>query len=77
MLSLAVDTSTRAGSLAILRDRTLLSAVATCSSEPHASGLFAELNRVLGALGLQTRDFDLFAAAAGAPGRLRDCEVSA
>jgi tRNA threonylcarbamoyladenosine biosynthesis protein TsaB len=74
MLTLAVDTSTRAGSLAILRDRSVLRSVATCPSEPHASALFAELDRLLAELGLQTRDFDLFAAAGG-PGSFTGLRV--
>lgn len=74
MLTLAVDTSTKAGSVAVLRDRKVLGSLATCSSEPHASGLFTDLDRLLGTVGQAMSDFDLFAAAAG-PGSFTGLRV--
>jgi tRNA threonylcarbamoyladenosine biosynthesis protein TsaB len=65
MLILAVDTSTRAGSVAVLRDEQLLGVRATSSTEPHASGLFTDLQSLLGELRIPLTAFELFAVAAG------------
>jgi tRNA threonylcarbamoyladenosine biosynthesis protein TsaB len=65
MLVLAVDTSTRAGSLAILREGRLLGVRASCATQPHASGLFVDLQGLLDELGISLATFDAFAVAAG------------
>src|SRR5260370_25233156 len=65
MLILAVDTSTRSGSLAVLRGEVPLAAVASHEQEPHSSGLFRSLSGVLGELKLDLHQIDLFAVAAG------------
>jgi tRNA threonylcarbamoyladenosine biosynthesis protein TsaB len=65
MLVLAVDTSTRAGSIAVLRQGRLLGVRASCSTQPHASGLFADLQGLLDELRIPVATFDLFAVAAG------------
>lgn len=65
MLLLAVDTSTRAGSVAVLRDGVLLGVRVSCSTQPHASGLFVDLQGLLDELSLPIATFDVFAVAAG------------
>jgi tRNA threonylcarbamoyladenosine biosynthesis protein TsaB len=65
MLLLAVDTSTRAGSVAVLRDGVLLGVRVSCSTQPHASGLFVDLQGLLDELNVPIAAFDLFAVAAG------------
>src|SRR3989442_13462069 len=69
MLILAIDTSTRSGSLAVLRGEMPLAAVASLEQEPHSSGLFRSLSAVLGELRLDLHQIELFAVAAG-PGSL-------
>src|SRR2546427_3051924 len=65
MLILAIDTSTRSGSLAVLRGEMPLAAVASLEQEPHSSGLFRSLSAVLGELRLDLHQIELFAVAAG------------
>jgi tRNA threonylcarbamoyladenosine biosynthesis protein TsaB len=65
MLLLAVDTSTRAGSVAVLREGRLLGVRASCATQPHASGLFVDLQGLLDELGIPLATFELFAVAAG------------
>ena len=65
MLILAVDTSTRAGSVAVLREGRLLGVRTSCATEPHASGLFVDLQSLLDELGISIETFDLFAVASG------------
>src|SRR2546426_5409686 len=65
MLILAIDTSTRSGSLAVLRGEMPLAAVASLEQEPHSSGLFRSLSGVLGELKLDLHQIDLFAVATG------------
>jgi tRNA threonylcarbamoyladenosine biosynthesis protein TsaB len=74
MLTLAVDTSTRIGSLAVLRDRELLGQISNAGPEPYSSGLFADLGKLLGELGLSLGQVDLFAVAAG-PGSFTGLRV--
>src|ERR1700722_11817487 len=65
MLLLAVDTSTRAGSVAVLRDGRLLGVRTSNASQPHASGLFVDLQALLDELAISLETFDLFAVASG------------
>jgi tRNA threonylcarbamoyladenosine biosynthesis protein TsaB len=65
MLILAVDTSTRAGSVAILRKGLVLGVRTSCATEPHASGLFVDLQSLLDELGISIEAFDVFAVASG------------
>jgi tRNA threonylcarbamoyladenosine biosynthesis protein TsaB len=65
MLTLAVDTSTKSGSVAILRAEAVLGAIASSGAEPHSSGLFLDLHRLLEQLEIGLADFELFAVAAG------------
>jgi tRNA threonylcarbamoyladenosine biosynthesis protein TsaB len=74
MLTLAVDTSTRIGSLAVLRDGELLGEVSSAGPEPYSSGLFADLSKVMGDLRLSLDQIDLFAVAAG-PGSFTGLRV--
>jgi tRNA threonylcarbamoyladenosine biosynthesis protein TsaB len=65
MLLLAVDTSTRAGSVAVLREGRLLGVRASCATQPHASGLFVDLQGLLDELSIPLATVELFAVAAG------------
>src|SRR5271165_2984174 len=65
MLLLAVDTSTRAGSVAVLRDGVLVGVRESCSTQPHASGLFVDLQGLLDELSIPMAAFDVFAVSAG------------
>ncbi len=74
MLILAVDTSTRSGSLALLRDETLLGTVAAQPQEPHSSGIFRDLSALLQQTKLELSQVDLFAVACG-PGSFTGLRV--
>lgn len=65
MLILAVDTSTRTGSLAVLRDREPLATAMIPSTAPFSSGLFSELTALFRETGASLEKFDLFAVCAG------------
>jgi tRNA threonylcarbamoyladenosine biosynthesis protein TsaB len=69
-----VDTSNRQGSLAVLRDQTVMAATGGFSDEPYASRLFADLNRVLGEAQVKLEQIDVFAVAAG-PGSFTGLRV--
>jgi tRNA threonylcarbamoyladenosine biosynthesis protein TsaB len=74
MLLLAVDTSTKAGSVAVLRDSRCLAVRATSTVQRHASGLFEELEVLLDTLHIPMTAFDLFAVASG-PGSFTGLRV--
>src|SRR5579871_4313489 len=74
MLLLAVDTSTKLGSIAVLRDGGLLGVRVTASGAPHASGFFSDLQVLLEELHIPVTAFDLFAVAAG-PGSFTGLRV--
>jgi tRNA threonylcarbamoyladenosine biosynthesis protein TsaB len=74
VLTLAVDTSTLAGSLAILRDERVLGVVSTASGETYSSRMFRHLRFLLDELNLNLDQFDLFAVAAG-PGSFTGLRV--
>jgi tRNA threonylcarbamoyladenosine biosynthesis protein TsaB len=65
MRVLALDTTTRAGSVAVLDDGEVLVETAGDGSRSHAERLPAEVLRALAAAGLTTADIDLFAVASG------------
>jgi tRNA threonylcarbamoyladenosine biosynthesis protein TsaB len=65
MLVAALDTTTRLGSLAIVRDGHLLAARAGDGTRPHAARLPGDLLGLLAEQGLVLADVDVFAAAAG------------
>jgi tRNA threonylcarbamoyladenosine biosynthesis protein TsaB len=65
MLVAALDTTTRVGSLAIVRDQHVLAARAGDGTRPHATRIPADLLRLLGDHGLAVSDVDVFGVAAG------------
>lgn len=74
MLILAVDTSGRHGSVAVLRDQKVLATIGGVSDQPYASRLFVDLNTVLGEAQITLEQFDLFAVATG-PGSFTGLRV--
>ena len=74
MLVLAVDTSTRAGSLAALRDGQVIGELASAPGEPYSTRMFADLARLLSDLGVKLPEFDVFAIGAG-PGSFTGLRV--
>ncbi|HEV2314741.1 MAG TPA: tRNA (adenosine(37)-N6)-threonylcarbamoyltransferase complex dimerization subunit type 1 TsaB [Candidatus Acidoferrales bacterium] len=74
MLLLAVDTSSRLGSLAVLRDGQLVGAISTFADEPYSTRLFRQLDFLLSELHLEVRQFDVFAVVAG-PGSFTGLRV--
>jgi tRNA threonylcarbamoyladenosine biosynthesis protein TsaB len=74
MLSLAVDTSTLTGSLAVLRDERVLGAIGVSTDETYSSRLFRHLRLLLKELHLSLDRFDLFSVAAG-PGSFTGLRV--
>jgi tRNA threonylcarbamoyladenosine biosynthesis protein TsaB len=74
VLTLALDTSSPAGSLAILRDEKLIGTVSTWTSEIYSSRIFRHVDFLLNELSLGLADFDLFAVAAG-PGSFTGVRV--
>jgi tRNA threonylcarbamoyladenosine biosynthesis protein TsaB len=65
MLVLALDTTTRRGSVALARDGALLDTYEGDPQTTHGERLPADLVRVLNAHGLRVADIDVFAVAAG------------
>lgn len=65
MRVLALDTTTRGGSVAVLEDGRVLAAVAGDGARTHAERLPREILDVVSAASLRTTDIDLFAVAAG------------
>lgn len=74
MLLLAVDTASRTGGVAVLRDGRLVGEISTVSEETYSSRLFRHLDFLLRELKLETRDFDVFAVNAG-PGSFTGLRV--
>jgi tRNA threonylcarbamoyladenosine biosynthesis protein TsaB len=74
MLLLAVDTATRAGSLAVLRDGQLAGEISTASEETYSSRLFRQCSFLLQELHLEIQNFDFFAVNAG-PGSFTGLRV--
>jgi len=65
MLVLALDTTTRAGSLALARDGALIEALVGDPLRPHAERLPVDIMRLLQRHGLTPPDVDVFAVAIG------------
>ncbi|MGE0460096.1 MAG: tRNA (adenosine(37)-N6)-threonylcarbamoyltransferase complex dimerization subunit type 1 TsaB [Vicinamibacterales bacterium] len=65
MLILSLDTTTRAGSAAVLRDGDVLAVLDGDGSRTHGERLPGELDRVLKAAGMSLHDLDLLAVASG------------
>lgn len=74
MLSLAVDTSSSSGSLAVLQDAAILGAVMTCGNDAHSSKLFRHLDFLLTELGVRMYDFNFYSVASG-PGSFTGLRV--
>ena len=74
MLTLALDTGTQAGSLAVLRDEQALGVVSTRTDETYSSRMFRHLSFLLTELKLDLNLFDLFAVGAG-PGSFTGLRV--
>jgi tRNA threonylcarbamoyladenosine biosynthesis protein TsaB len=74
MLILALDTSTRQCSLAVLRDEEVLAGTGGISSEPYASRVFTDLTGILRRAGVELPQIELFAVACG-PGSFTGLRV--
>jgi tRNA threonylcarbamoyladenosine biosynthesis protein TsaB len=74
VLTLALDTSSPAGSLAVLRDEKVVGAVSTWTDEIYSSRMFRHLDFLLKDLSLGLEAFDLLAVAAG-PGSFTGLRV--
>jgi len=62
---LAIETATRAGSVAVSRDDQILASTTGDASSSHSTDLIENIDRILRDAGLELRDVDLFAAAVG------------
>ena len=65
MLTLAFDTSTPTGSIAVLRDHNVLGELMNTSEEPYSITFLSDLDRLLVQLDLALQQFDLFAVGSG------------
>jgi tRNA threonylcarbamoyladenosine biosynthesis protein TsaB len=74
VLILALDTSSPAGSLAILRGEKVIGVVSTWAEETYSARMFRHLDFLLRELSLGLKEFDLFAVAAG-PGSFTGLRV--
>lgn len=74
MLTLALDTATPSGSIAVLRGEKVIGMVATESGETYSSRMFRQLEFLLAELQLARDAFDLFAVNAG-PGSFTGLRV--
>jgi tRNA threonylcarbamoyladenosine biosynthesis protein TsaB len=74
MLILALDTSTPAGSLAIVEDFRVVRGAPIAGDDPYSSRLFRQLDSLLLEANLELKSFDLFAVAAG-PGSFTGLRV--
>jgi tRNA threonylcarbamoyladenosine biosynthesis protein TsaB len=74
VLILAVDTSSPAGSLAVLNDTRTIGTVVAWTAELYSSRLFRQLDFLLDELSLSMDDFDLFTVAMG-PGSFTGLRV--
>ena len=74
MLILALDTSTQAGSLAILRDTRVIGELSTWVQETYSSRMFRHLEILLRELQLELQQIDVYAVVAG-PGSFTGLRV--
>jgi tRNA threonylcarbamoyladenosine biosynthesis protein TsaB len=65
MVILALDTTTRAGSVAVVRDEETLALIHGDSARTHGERLPEELDRALRTAGMRSSDLDLLAVASG------------
>jgi tRNA threonylcarbamoyladenosine biosynthesis protein TsaB len=74
MLILAVDTSTRMGSAAILRDTAVLAEISGYEETPYSTRLFRDVEQLRNRVNFSLHEVDLFAVAAG-PGSFTGLRV--
>jgi tRNA threonylcarbamoyladenosine biosynthesis protein TsaB len=74
MLTLSVDTSSRVGSLAVLKDQAILGVVSTSSDEAYSARMFRQVEFLLAELGIGLLAIDLYAVIAG-PGSFTGLRV--
>ena len=74
MLILALDTSTRAGSIALLRDSEVLAEISTREDTPYSTRLFRDLELLQSKAQFRMNQVDVFAVAAG-PGSFTGLRV--
>jgi tRNA threonylcarbamoyladenosine biosynthesis protein TsaB len=74
MLILAIDTSTRSRSLALLRDERILAQVSDTEQSPYSERLFRDVQALQREHSFQMREIDLYAVAAG-PGSFTGLRV--
>lgn len=74
MLILAIDTSTRMGSVAVLRDATLLAEISGYEETPYSTRLFRDVALLQDRAAFRLKDVDVFAVAAG-PGSFTGLRV--
>ena len=74
VLILSLDTSSPAGSIAVLRDEKVIGTVSTWTEEIYSSRIFRHLEFLLNELSLGLDAFDLFAVATG-PGSFTGLRV--
>jgi tRNA threonylcarbamoyladenosine biosynthesis protein TsaB len=74
MLILAIDTSTRAGSVALLRDRQVLAEISAREETPYSTRLFRDLEALQSRAPFRMDQIDVFAVAAG-PGSFTGLRV--
>ena len=75
MLVLSVDTSSKSGSVALLRGSTLLACLSDTSDEPYSSRLFRHLEAILREAAVSLPQIDLYAVSSG-PGTFTGLRVS-
>ncbi len=74
MLTLSVDTSSRVGSLAVLRDQSILGVVSTSSDEAYSARMFRQLEFMLAELRIGLPEIGLYSVIAG-PGSFTGLRV--
>src|SRR6266851_9563008 len=74
MLILAIDTSTRTGSAALLRDCEVLAEVSSYEETPHSTRLFRDVELLQERANFRVGQIDVFAVAAG-PGSFTGLRV--
>src|SRR5258708_28423423 len=74
MLILALDTSTRAGSIALVRDSEVLAEISAREDTPYSTRLFRDLELLQSRAQFRMNQVDVFAVAAG-PGSFTGLRV--
>ncbi|MBZ5503351.1 MAG: tRNA (adenosine(37)-N6)-threonylcarbamoyltransferase complex dimerization subunit type 1 TsaB [Acidobacteriia bacterium] len=74
VLTLALDTSSPCGSLAVLRNQSVIGSISTWTDEAYSSRIFRHLEFLLGEVAVGLDAFDLFAVVAG-PGSFTGLRV--